>query len=404
MAATGTTGRELDAVEIQRIIPHRYPFLLVDRVLELEPGQRAVGVKNVTMGDPFFQGHFPDYPVMPGVLIVEALAQVGAVALLTTAEYRGKLALFAGIDKVRFKRQVKPGDVLRLEVELAQVRRGIGTGNGTATVDGRAGLPWRVHVRGRARADRAGGRRVAGARRFAPVQRADGTNRARAGGWGRSGVAPPPGMPRAQCVRVVQWRSGHGAARSGAGIGRLRYRGKTRSMAASGRVVGILLLGAGIVIGVLLVAWLGFGVREDTLEGSGAVLGLILGFGFVVLPLVGGGVYFLIRGRAEAKELAEVQEQRRLLDIVSTRGQVPISDLVLDLKSSRDAVQNDIYELVGRGLFQRLRRLAEGRPLLGRGVTAARAADLPELRGRVELAGKGLIKCPYCGAEIFLQG
>jgi 3-hydroxyacyl-[acyl-carrier-protein] dehydratase len=136
MEATGTTGRELDAVEIQRIIPHRYPFLLVDRVLELEPGQRAVGVKNVTMGDPFFQGHFPDYPVMPGVLIVEALAQIGAVALLTTEEYRGKLALFAGIDKVRFKRQVKPGDVLRLEVELAQVRRGIGTGNGTATVDG----------------------------------------------------------------------------------------------------------------------------------------------------------------------------------------------------------------------------------------------------------------------------
>ncbi len=136
MEATGTTGPELDAVEIQRIIPHRYPFLLVDRVLELEPGRRAVGVKNVTMGDPFFQGHFPDYPVMPGVLIVEALAQVGAVALLTTEEYRGRLALFAGIDKVRFKRQVKPGDVLRLEVELAQVRRGIGTGNGTATVDG----------------------------------------------------------------------------------------------------------------------------------------------------------------------------------------------------------------------------------------------------------------------------
>ena len=136
MEATGTTGPELDAVEIQRIIPHRYPFLLVDRVLELEPGRRAVGVKNVTMGDPFFQGHFPDYPVMPGVLIVEALAQVGAVALLTTEEYRGRLALFAGIDKVRFKRQVKPGDVLRLEVELAQVRRGIGTGNGTATVAG----------------------------------------------------------------------------------------------------------------------------------------------------------------------------------------------------------------------------------------------------------------------------
>ena len=131
-----TTGRELDAVEIQRIIPHRYPFLLVDRVVEIESGRRAVGLKNVTMGDGFFQGHFPAYPVMPGVLIVEALAQVGAVALQTAEEFGGKLALFAGIDNVRFKRQVKPGDTLRLEVQLGQVRRNIGTGSGSATVDG----------------------------------------------------------------------------------------------------------------------------------------------------------------------------------------------------------------------------------------------------------------------------
>ncbi len=136
MAEREADGRTLDAVEIQRVIPHRYPFLLVDRVTDLEPGRRAVGWKNVTMGDPFFAGHFPDYPVMPGVLIVEALAQVGAVALLTTDDFRGQLALFAGIDKVRFKRQVKPGDVLRLEVELGQVRRSIGGGAGTATVDG----------------------------------------------------------------------------------------------------------------------------------------------------------------------------------------------------------------------------------------------------------------------------
>jgi len=131
-----TPPTPLDAVAIQRIIPHRYPFLLVDRVIELEPGRRAVGIKNVTMGDPFFQGHFPGYPVMPGVLIVEALAQVGAVALLTSAEFTGKLALFAGIDKVRFKRQVKPGDTLRLEVAVGQVRRTIGTGTASATVDG----------------------------------------------------------------------------------------------------------------------------------------------------------------------------------------------------------------------------------------------------------------------------
>jgi 3-hydroxyacyl-[acyl-carrier-protein] dehydratase len=118
------------------IIPHRFPFLLIDRIEELEAGKRAVGYKNVSIGEPFFQGHFPDYPVMPGVLIVEALAQVGAVAMLSLDEYRGKIAFFAGLDNVRFKRQVKPGDVLRLEVELGQIRRNIGSGAGVATVRG----------------------------------------------------------------------------------------------------------------------------------------------------------------------------------------------------------------------------------------------------------------------------
>lgn len=126
----------LDAVQIMQIIPHRYPFLLVDRIEELEAGKRAVGIKAVSMGEPYFQGHFPDYPVMPGVLIVEALAQVGAVAMLVMPEYQGKIAFFAGLDNVRFKRQVKPGDVLRLEVEMGQIRRNIGTGSGTATVNG----------------------------------------------------------------------------------------------------------------------------------------------------------------------------------------------------------------------------------------------------------------------------
>jgi 3-hydroxyacyl-[acyl-carrier-protein] dehydratase len=126
----------LDSVAIQKIIPHRFPFLLVDRVIELEAGKRAVGLKNVSIGEPFFQGHFPDYPVMPGVLIVEAIAQVGAIAMLSLEEYVGRIAFFAGLDNVRFKKQVKPGDVLRLEVEMGQIRRNIGTGSGTAMVNG----------------------------------------------------------------------------------------------------------------------------------------------------------------------------------------------------------------------------------------------------------------------------
>ncbi|MFT4416396.1 3-hydroxyacyl-ACP dehydratase FabZ [Fredinandcohnia humi] len=126
----------LDINEIKEIIPHRYPFLLVDRVLEIEEGQRAVGIKNVTANEEFFNGHFPDYPVMPGVLIVEALAQVGAVAMLKKEENKGRLAFFAGIDNCRFKRQVKPGDQLRLEVEITRLRGSLGKGKGIATVDG----------------------------------------------------------------------------------------------------------------------------------------------------------------------------------------------------------------------------------------------------------------------------
>lgn len=126
----------LDSQEIQQILPHRYPFLLVDRIVEMEEGIRAVGIKNVTINEEFFNGHFPGYPVMPGVLIVEALAQVGGVAMLAKEENKGKLALFAGIDKCRFKRQVKPGDQLRLEVEIIRLKGSIGKGKGVATVDG----------------------------------------------------------------------------------------------------------------------------------------------------------------------------------------------------------------------------------------------------------------------------
>ncbi|GEL77228.1 3-hydroxyacyl-ACP dehydratase FabZ [Tenuibacillus multivorans] len=126
----------LDIEQIKSIIPHRYPFLLVDQVEELEEGKRAVGYKNITANEPFFQGHFPEYMVMPGVLIVEALAQVGAVAILQKEENQGKLGMFTGIDKCRFKRQVKPGDRLKLEVEIIRLKGPIGKGKAVATVDG----------------------------------------------------------------------------------------------------------------------------------------------------------------------------------------------------------------------------------------------------------------------------
>ena len=126
----------LGPAEIRELIPHRYPFLLVDRIEELEPGVRAVGIKNVSQNEPFFQGHFPDYPVMPGVLIIEALAQVGAVGVMAGGEHRDKLALFAGIDGVRFRRQVLPGDVLTMEVEIGRLKGRAGRGTGRARVGG----------------------------------------------------------------------------------------------------------------------------------------------------------------------------------------------------------------------------------------------------------------------------
>jgi 3-hydroxyacyl-[acyl-carrier-protein] dehydratase len=125
-----------DTSAIQKLIPHRYPFLLIDRVIEMEPGKRIVGIKNVTANEHFFQGHFPDRPIMPGVLIIEALAQAGAVLLLAQPEERGKLPLFAGINNFRFRRSVVPGDQLRLEVEFTMRRGPIGRGQARATVAG----------------------------------------------------------------------------------------------------------------------------------------------------------------------------------------------------------------------------------------------------------------------------
>lgn len=125
-----------DITRILETLPHRYPFLLIDRITEVEPGVRAAGIKQVTINEWFFQGHFPGQPVMPGVLMVEALAQVGAVALLSRPEYQGKIVYFAGIDGVRFRRIVVPGDTLVLSVELTRMRGRVGKGRGEGRVDG----------------------------------------------------------------------------------------------------------------------------------------------------------------------------------------------------------------------------------------------------------------------------
>jgi 3-hydroxyacyl-[acyl-carrier-protein] dehydratase len=131
-----TIALPLDRTAIEAILPHREPFLLIDEVLELEPGHRVVALKRVREDEWYLRGHFPGRPVMPGVLIVEAMAQTGAVAVLSEEENRGRIALFAGIDDTRFKRIVEPGDELQLECTLEQVRSPIGKGRARATVDG----------------------------------------------------------------------------------------------------------------------------------------------------------------------------------------------------------------------------------------------------------------------------
>lgn len=123
--------------EIMEILPHRHPFLLIDTIEELESGVRAVGRKNVTFNEPYFAGHFPGNPVMPGVLILEALAQTGAVAILSLPENRGKTAYFAGIDKAKFKQMVRPGDTLKLETTIIRSKGPVGVGEAIATVNGK---------------------------------------------------------------------------------------------------------------------------------------------------------------------------------------------------------------------------------------------------------------------------
>ncbi|MDD6400882.1 MAG: 3-hydroxyacyl-ACP dehydratase FabZ [Lachnospiraceae bacterium] len=131
---------ELNSNQIQEILPHRYPFLLVDRITECEPGKYAKGIKCVSVNEMQFCGHFPQQHVMPGVLVIEALAQVGAIALLTEEENKGKIAFFGGIKNARFKRQIIPGDVIEMECELTERKGPIGSGKAVAKVDGKVAV------------------------------------------------------------------------------------------------------------------------------------------------------------------------------------------------------------------------------------------------------------------------
>ncbi|MBM6753700.1 3-hydroxyacyl-ACP dehydratase FabZ [Lactobacillus alvi] len=128
--------KDLDVTQIQKILPHRYPMLLIDRVDEVEPGQYAIARRNVTINETVFNGHFPNNPVLPGALIVESLAQTGAVALLSQPDFKGKTAYFGGIKSAEFRRVVRPGDQMLLKVELEKVKGSIGIGKAVATVDG----------------------------------------------------------------------------------------------------------------------------------------------------------------------------------------------------------------------------------------------------------------------------
>lgn len=136
MTDSPSTPTGMDAREILKVLPHRYPFLLVDRILEIEPGKRVVGLKNISVNEPQFTGHFPERPIMPGVLIVEAMAQVGAVLMLQQPAHQNKLAVLAGIDNYRFRRMVVPGDQLIIEVEVLKFRGAIGKVAAKASVDG----------------------------------------------------------------------------------------------------------------------------------------------------------------------------------------------------------------------------------------------------------------------------
>lgn len=173
-------------------------------------------------------------------------------------------------------------------------------------------------------------------------------------------------------------------------------------MPSSGRLLGSILLVAGLGIGVIAGIWLLLGLQEGNLQGSGAIFGLLFLFLVLVAPLIGAGVFFLSRGRAEDVAFARVRGQRRLLDMLTTRGQLSIPDVALELGMTRDQIESDLYDLVGKGLFT---GFVDWRRGILHSIEAARLEaeqTCPNCGGTLELAGKGLVRCPYCGAEIFL--
>ncbi|MEZ4497358.1 MAG: hypothetical protein R2845_11395 [Thermomicrobiales bacterium] len=173
-------------------------------------------------------------------------------------------------------------------------------------------------------------------------------------------------------------------------------------MRASGRVVGLILLGAAVAIGLIGSIWLIANVRSDDLETTGAIFGAALLAIVFVLPLGGAGIYLLIKGRQEAAELVDIDRQRKLLGIIGTRGQVSIGDVVLELNSTRDQVQDDLHALVSRGLFSGYVDWSRGILFSVEASKLQGSTTCPNCGGALELAGKGLVKCPYCGSEIFL--